>query len=83
MDEDALFGAINTIWFAEVTALAGDVGRAIPALEELLTKQSPMTRDWLRVDSTYDRVRGYPQFTALLAKTTGVRRAYQKAPVER
>ena len=68
MDEDAYFGTLNTIWYVQIVALAGDVDRTVPALRELLTKPSPVTAAWLRADPTFDRLRDNAQFVELLTR---------------
>jgi tetratricopeptide (TPR) repeat protein len=71
INQDAFFGALNALWYAQIVALAGDSSRAMRALDELLTKPSPVTVAWLRADPTFDRLRGDARFAALLAKAEG------------
>jgi hypothetical protein len=60
-------GAVNGIQYVQLAGLMGDVDMAVDQLELMVNGYSPLTRDWLRVDHSFDPIREAPRFQALLA----------------
>lgn len=71
--KDAIIGPLPLEILARVLARGGDAERAIPLLENLLSRPydgalacgMPLTPALLRLDPTFDRLRGDPRFAAL------------------
>jgi len=66
--KDAYAGPVYEDNRARIWAMFGDRDRAIPELARLLktTYAGPLTPAWLRLDPTFDKLRGDPRFEALL-----------------
>jgi hypothetical protein len=66
--KDAYAGPVYEDNRARLWAMFGDRDRAIPELARLLktTYADPLTPAWLRLDPTFDKLRGDPRFEALL-----------------
>jgi tetratricopeptide (TPR) repeat protein len=68
ISEDALWGPTHLEYRARIDARLGRVDEAIETLEQLLGMQyyPSITRSLLRLDPTWDRLRGNPGFDRLL-----------------
>ena len=65
---DAFEGPGITETLAQVYALTGENAKAIEILDGLLSRPAELTVPMLKIDSSWDRLRGEPAFQALLAK---------------
>jgi len=65
---DAFEGPGITETLAQVYTLTGENAKAIEILDGLLSRPAELTVPMLKIDSSWDRLRGEPAFQALLAK---------------
>jgi hypothetical protein len=49
--------------------MAGNAHRAVPQLVRMLERYSPITRDWLGIDRSFNAIRGDPEFQALMTES--------------
>ena len=68
---DAFDGPGATQTLAETYATVGEFDQALPLLESLLSKPSPLSVNLLKVNPVWDHVRNDPRFIALLKKHGG------------
>ena len=74
VEKDAIDGPSSIEITARITALMGDADKAIPALEKVLSIPSggmggvsvPLTAALVRLDPTFDRIRGDPRLEKLI-----------------
>ena len=78
IEKDAIDGPSSIEITARIAAFMGDADQAIPALQKLLSIPSggmggmsmPVTGALLRLDPTFDHIRGDPRFEKLITATT-------------
>jgi TolB-like protein/tetratricopeptide (TPR) repeat protein len=70
LSKDAVNGAFPLFTMAQVYAMVGDDAAALDQMESLLALSAPklLTVPLLRLDPTYDHLRGYSRFQVLLAE---------------
>ncbi len=66
--KDAFGGPEITATAAEVHSILGDAGAAVPILDGLLNRPSPITVSMLKINPIWDFIRGDPRFQALIDK---------------
>lgn len=64
---DALFGPYLMHQLARIYLLVGEHDKAIYLLEQLLARPYYLSPAWLRIDPTFDPLRGHPRFEKLAA----------------
>jgi tetratricopeptide (TPR) repeat protein len=64
--EDAYSGAALADNLAHIFTIVGDNAQAIEEIGSILSVESPVSIPWLRVDPTWDPLRGDPDFRSLL-----------------
>ncbi len=67
MSKDAWEGTIMLRDLAQIYTMVGAYDAAIDQLEILLAVPSPVSVPYLRIDPTWDPLRGHPRFQRLLA----------------
>ena len=70
LSRNAYGGAYLQHQLARIYLLVGEPERAVDALEPLLRVPYLLSPGWLRVDPTFDRLRGNPRFRRLVEGTT-------------
>ncbi len=68
MSKEAWRGANRVEDLAVIYTMVGEYDAAIDQLELLLAVPSPMSVPMLRIDPTWNPLRGHPRFQALLEK---------------
>ncbi len=68
MEMDAMYGIRPLQDLAQIYTLLGDVDSAVAQLDVLLSRPTWLAVEWIKVDPTWDDIRGTPQFEALLKK---------------
>jgi serine/threonine-protein kinase len=68
---DAFDGPVATQTLAEIYVTIGDYDKALPLLDGLLSRPSPLTVEFLKVHPVFDAIRNDPRFVALLKKHGG------------
>jgi tetratricopeptide (TPR) repeat protein len=66
MTREAFRGAYRAEDLARIYAMVGEYDAAVDQLEHLLSVPSPTAVPWLRVNPTWDPLRGHPGFQRLL-----------------
>jgi len=66
VSRDALSGTLQVPRLAEIYMMVGEYDAAIDILEELLSIPSNISVERLRIDPTWNPLRGHPRFQALL-----------------
>ena len=67
LDRETWRGGFRVVQLARIEAMVGEEERAIEHLEQLLSIPFDLTPAELRIDPTWDGLRGNPRFEALLA----------------
>src|SRR6266566_430744 len=67
VEKEAYQGYYRVLDLARVYTMVGEYDAAIDRLEQLLSIPGHLTTAWLRVDPTWDPLRGHPRFQRLLA----------------
>jgi len=67
VEKEAYQGYYRVLDLARVYTMVGEYDAAIDRLEQLLSIPGHLTTAWLRVDPTWDPLRGSPRFQRLLA----------------
>jgi hypothetical protein len=65
--KDAFSGAYNQHLLATTYAVLGEHEKAIDQLEALLRVPYFLSAGWLKIDPTWDALRGNPRFERLMA----------------
>ncbi|MGH7547886.1 MAG: tetratricopeptide repeat protein [Gemmatimonadales bacterium] len=66
ISKDANGGYYRAWDLARIYAMVGESGAAVDRLEHLLSIPGPLTAAWLRIDPTWDPLRGNPRFQRLV-----------------
>jgi TolB-like protein/Tfp pilus assembly protein PilF len=69
--KDAFEGPEMVAKAAEIHAIFGDAAGAVPMLDDLLQRPSPVTVAMLKLNPVWDPIRNDPQFQSLIAKHGG------------
>ncbi len=67
MSSDALYGPYNQHLLIRIYLLTGERDKAIEGLERLLKVPYFLSPGWLRIDPTFQPLRGHPRFERLLS----------------
>jgi TolB-like protein/cytochrome c-type biogenesis protein CcmH/NrfG len=67
MGDNKWLAAAAESWAAAGYAILGDLGKALPLLQDSLEKPNGITRTYLQLDPAWDGVRNDPRFQELLA----------------
>jgi hypothetical protein len=70
IDRDGYFGPYVQLQLARIYTLLGEPEPALDLLEPLLRVPFYLSPGWLRIDPTFDPLRGNRRFQALVAGTT-------------
>ena len=65
--KDGFSGAYNLHLLARIYTILGQQDKAIDQLQTLLGVPYYLSRDWLKIDPTFDALRGNPRFERLIA----------------
>jgi tetratricopeptide (TPR) repeat protein len=65
--KNALYGPYNQHLLARIYLLVGEPGKALDNLEELLKLPYFLSAAWLKIDPTFEQLRGDPRFERLVA----------------
>jgi TolB-like protein/Tfp pilus assembly protein PilF len=68
---DAFDGPVATQTLAEVYVTVGEYDQAFPLLEELLSRPSQLTVEFLKIHPVFDPIRNDPRYIAMLKKHGG------------
>jgi TolB-like protein/Tfp pilus assembly protein PilF len=68
VERDAVDGRTPLAFLAMIHARIGEPEAAVELLERLLSRPSDVFVNWLRVDPTWDPLRGHPEFERLLER---------------
>jgi tetratricopeptide (TPR) repeat protein len=70
MSKDAYFAPYMQLQLVRIYLLNGEPEKALDQLEPLLKAPFYLSPGWLRIDPTFDPVRGHPRFKRLVAGST-------------
>jgi tetratricopeptide (TPR) repeat protein len=73
VSKDTYDGTYVQFQLVRIYLLVGEPERALDWLEPLLKVPCYLSPGWLRIDPTFDPLRGHPRFERLAAETPGVR----------
>jgi len=65
--KDGFSGAYNLHLLARIYTILGQQDKAIDQLQTLLAVPYYLSRDWLKIDPTFDALRRNPRFERLIA----------------
>ncbi|HYC32333.1 MAG TPA: hypothetical protein VEB59_08605, partial [Gemmatimonadales bacterium] len=63
---DGIWGPRRQLQLARIYVLVGEPEKAMDQLEQLLDFPYVLSRDWVRIDPTFEPLRGHPRFARLL-----------------